>query len=462
MQGPEGLFEPVFVTDEMVPITSAQNWVQKMVEFECALAQAQADVGLIPVQAANEISGLISTHSIDPTELGIKTRFGGTPVIPLVRILTDKLSESARPWIHYGATSQDVLDSATMMIVREAVKLIYADLLSVGASLASLAERHRRTPMVARTLMQHALPTTFGLKVANWLGGVVSASAPLERFYAEGLSLQFGGAAGTLAAMGDSGMEVGARVASILGLSLPIMPWHAQRVRIAELGASLSLIVGSVAKIATDITLASQLEIGELSELQGSGGGSSALPQKVNPVGPIVVNACFRRMQGLVPVLYGCLLAENERGAGEWQAEWQTLRDLLLVTGVSVQRTSATLSNLVVDETRMLQNLELGRGNVLSERVLLRLSEVLGRSLAHDMVREATRRTVGNATTLHEELMKESVFRESLSPEDALALFDPLTYLGSTQVFIDNALTQWNKSESSWQRIVNGTSEKWG
>ncbi len=462
MQGPEGLFEPIFVTDEMAPITSAQNWVQKMVEFECALAQAQAEVGLIPVQAANEISALISTHEIDATELGVKARSGGTPVIPLVRILTEKLSESARPWIHYGATSQDVLDTATMMIVREAVKLIYADLLQVGALLASLAQQHRRTPMVARTLMQHALPTTFGLKVANWLDGVVSASVPLEHFYAEGLSLQFGGAAGTLAALGDSGIEVGMRVASILGLSLPIIPWHAQRVRIAELGASLSLTVGSLAKISTDITLASQVEIGELREVQDSGGGSSALPQKVNPVGPIVVNACFRRMQGLLPVLYGCLLAENERGAGEWQAEWQTLRDLLLVTGVSVQRTSATLSNLVVDEIKMLQNLELDRGNVMSERILLMLSEVLGRSMAHDLVREATIRTVQNTSTLREELMKESVFRERFSPEDALRLFDPLTYLGSVEVFIDNALAEWKKSESNWQRIVDGTSNTQG
>ena len=462
MQDLEGLFEPVFITDEMAPITSARNLVQKMVEFECALAQAQAEVGLIPVKAAKEISGLISTHGIDPTELGVKARSGGTPVIPLVQILTDKLSVSARPWIHYGATSQDVLDTATMMIIREAIKLIYADLLQVGASLASLAQQHRRTPMVARTLMQHALPTTFGLKVANWLDGVVSASVSLERFFAEGLSVQFGGAAGTLAALGDSGIEVGTRVASILGLSLPIMPWHAQRVRIAELGASLSLTVGALAKISTDIILASQAEIGELSQVQDYGGGSSAMPQKVNPVGPIVVNACFRRMQGLLPVLYGCLLAENERGAGEWQAEWQTLRDLLLVTGVSVQRTSATLSNLVVDKNKMLQNLELSRGNVMSERILLMLSEVLGRSTAHDLVREATGRTIRNASTLKEELMKESVFRERFSPEDTLKAFDPLTYLGSAQVFIDNALAEWRNSESNWQRIVDGTSNKQG
>ncbi len=460
MQGPEGLFEPVFVTDEMAPITSAQNWVQKMVEFECALAEAQAAVGLIPVQAATEISRLLFSHNIDPTELGVKARSGGTPVIPLVRILTDQLSEMARPWIHYGATSQDVLDTATMMVVKEAVELIYTDLLRVGTSLASLAEQYRETPMVARTLMQHALPTTFGLKVANWLGGVVAASASLERFYAEGLVIQFGGAGGTLAALGNYGPEVGRRVAYTLGLSLPIMPWHAQRVRIAEIGASLSLVVGSLAKIAGDVTLASQVEIGELSEVQGSGGGSSAMPQKVNPVGPIVVNACFRRMQGLLPVLYGCILAENERGAGEWQAEWQTLRDLLLVAGMSAQRTAVMLGTLLVDETKMLENLNIGRGNVMSERVLLKLSEVLGRSAAHDLVREATGRTVTNGSTLYEELMKESVFRDSFSSKAAAELFDPLTYLGSAQIFIDNALAQWNSASSNWQRIVKVTTDK--
>lgn len=454
MQGPEGLFEPVFISDEMAPVTSAQNWVQKMVEFEAALAIAQGELGLIPSEAANEIAGLAASHGLDPTELGVKARASATPVIALVKGLGDRLSNASRPWIHYGATSQDVLDTATMMVAKEALRLIFDELVSVGSSLASIAERHRHTPMVARTLLQHALPTTFGLKAANWLEGVVSAGVSLERFYAEELAIQFGGAAGTLAALGDSGVEVGRRVAAIVGLAFPGLPWHSQRTRIAQLGGSLSLVIGSLAKMAFDIALAGQAEVGELSEEQGSGGGSSALPQKVNPVGPIVVNACFRRMQGLLPVLYGCMLAENERGAGEWPAEWETIRDLLNITGTSAQRSAMTLANLVIDEEKMLHNLELSRGNVMSERVLTRLSERLGRAAAHDLVREAAKLSTQNQSTLHEELRKFDVFRDSFSVDQTLELFDPLTYLGSAQTFIDNALERWQVALLGWRRIA--------
>ncbi|NNN19759.1 MAG: adenylosuccinate lyase family protein [Acidimicrobiaceae bacterium] len=456
MDGPEGLFEPLFISDEMDPIVSAHNWVQKMVDVECAIARAQGELGVIPADAANEISRLASTHGLDPTELGRKARDGATPVIPLVQILTDKLPETARPWIHYGATSQDILDTATMLVVKDAIRLIAQDILEIGNLLGLLAERYRLTPMVARTLFQHALPSTFGLKAANWLGGVVSASTSLERFFRNELVVQFGGAGGTLAALDDRGVLVGERVASLLGLSFPAMPWHTQRIRIAELGGALALIVGAVAKIANDIVLAGQAEIGELSESQGLGGGSSALPQKVNPVGSILVNACFRRVQGFLPVLYGCLIAENERGAGGWQAEWPTLRDLISTAETSTKRSAMTLRHLVVDEAAMLRNLELGRGNVMAERVLLRLSEGMGRSAAHELVRDATRRSTKNQSSLIHELNQEAVFRESLSDDERIELFNPLSYLGSAQIFIDNALSQWQSASAGWNIIAGG------
>ena len=454
MQGAEGLFEPMFISDEMAPVTSAQNWVQKMVEFEGALATAQGELGLIPIDAAKEIAALAVSHNLDPTELGVKARASATPVIALVKGLGDRLSDASRPWIHYGATSQDVLDTATMMVAKEALQLIFGELLSIGSSLASIVARHRNTPMVARTLFQHALPTTFGLKAANWLEGVVSAGVSLERFYWEELAIQFGGAGGTLAALGDSGVEVGRRVAAIVGLSFPGLPWHAQRARIAQLGGSLSLVIGSLAKMSFDIALAGQAEVGELSEEQGVGGGSSALPQKVNPVGPIVVNACFRRMQGLLPVLYGCMLAENERGAGEWPAEWETIRDLLNITATSAQRSAMTLANLVIDEGKMLDNLKLSRGNVMSERVLTKLSVKLGRIAAYDLVREAANRSTLNQSALHEELTGLEAFRDSFSADEALELFDPLTYLGSAQTFINNALERWQVALPGWRRIA--------
>lgn len=272
-----------------------------------------------------------------------------------------------------------------MLICKEAIELIFVDLISIGTTLSALAIENRNVPMVGRTLMQHALPTTFGLKATMWLGGVIAAGDSLARVYRKDLAIQFGGAGGTLAALGDSGIEVGEKVASLLGLRVPIMPWHAQRGRIADIGSSLTMVIGSHAKIATDVALGSQVEIGEISESLGDGGGSSAMPQKVNPVGAIVVNAAFRRAQGLLPVLFGCLIAENERGASEWQAEWQTLRDLIQLAGGASSRTAQTVSNLVLNKQKMLDNLELSRGNVMSERILLKLSELLGRTVAHDL-----------------------------------------------------------------------------
>ncbi len=455
MQGSEGLFEPIFATDEIAPILSPQNWVQKMVDVECALAAAEAECGVIPAAAAEAIARLRADHGIDPTELGRESRSGGTPVISLVRILTDKLPESARPWIHYGSTSQDILDSATMLVAREAIPVVYSDLVQVVSLLASLADRYRYTPMVARTLQQHALPTTFGLKAASWLGGVVSASAPLERMFNDELAVQFGGAGGTLAALGGDGLLVGEKLASNLGLKFPLMPWHAQRVRVAELGSAFSLIVGALAKLAGDIVLGNQAEVGEFSESGGSGGGSSALPQKANPVGAIIVNSCFRRAMGLLPVLYGCLLAENERGAGEWQAEWQPLRDLISITATAANRSAISLANLEIDESKMLRNLELSRGNVMSERILLGLTRSLGRTVAHNLVREATMRSSANQTPLLTELRKEAAFRQSFTEDEALALFDPISYLGSAQSFIDGALAQAQSVLPRWQAIAD-------
>lgn len=456
MADPEGLFEPVLISDEIARITSAYNWTQKMVEVEGALAIAEGELGIIPSDAANQIASLVRTHGLNPTELGMGARLSGTPVIPLVRMLTDRLTEGARPWIHYGATSQDILDTATILVTREALSSIFSDLVKVGDTLANLADEHRNTPMVARTLLQHAVPMTFGLKAANWLEGVISGSISLANLYQNTLAVQFGGAGGTLASLGERGVEVGRKVAEILQLKLPIMPWHSQRIRISELSGAMTLVIGSLAKIATDVTLGSQAEIGEISESLGSGGGSSAMPQKVNPVGSIVVNACFRRALGLLPVLYGCMIAENERGAGEWQAEWQSYRDLLQLTGGAVNRSSVILTNLVINEQKMKANLSLSKGNVLSERVMLRLSEVLGRSVAHDLVRDATQRSSANQTFLADELAKNTLFTDSFSPGEITELFDPMTYLGSTQVFIDAVLSQWRQIRPQWQEAARG------
>lgn len=449
----EGLFEPVFVTDRMAAITSAGNWVQRMVDFECALAIAQGELGIIPRSASEEISHLSTSHGVDPTELGVSARSSATPVIALVRRLGDQLSPDARPWIHYGATSQDVLDSATMIVVRDSLRIVFQDLVRICDSLSVLAEEHRSTPMVARTLLQHALPTTFGAKAANWLEGVIAAGKSLHCIYKNDIVLQFGGAAGTLASLGESGVNVGQRVAVLLGLSYPVAPWHSQRVRIAQLGSSLTTVIGALGKLALDIVLGSQAEIAEFAVAQG--GGSSALPQKMNPVGPIIINACFRRSQGLLPVLFGSMLAENERGAGEWPAEWETLRDMLQLAGTSAERAADTLRGLGVNESAMLRNLELTGGGVMSERVLLAMSKIVDRTLAQDLVRDATIRSTANQTSLVDELMKLDEFSANFDAEEVLEMFNPLAYLGSTQVFIDHAISLWRSVSESWKDVSN-------
>lgn len=450
----EGLFEPVLVSDQIAEVTSAGNWVRKMLEAERALAQAEAEFGVIPAAAATEISEVAHNLEIDPSVLGRSARDSGTPVISLIRLLTENLSPSSKPWVHFAATSQDILDTATMLVAREAIELIVKDLTTTCNSLAALSIRYRDTPMVSRTLLQHALPTTFGLKVAIWLGSATEAGTTLVNFYHQRLAIQFGGAGGTLAALGELGVDVGQRSAEILGLAFPVMPWQAQRNRIGELGNSLALVVGSLAKIATDVALGSQAEIGEMTESLNGGGGSSAMPQKVNPVGSVVISAAFRRVQGLVSVLYGCMIVENERGAGEWQAEWQTLRDLLQLAGGATQRASQMVANLQVSEARMEDNLARGRGSIMSERLSLRLSEVLGRTVAHDLVRTAVQRCTLNGTSLEHELSKEKLVSQAFTSDQIAILFDPAGYLGSTQRFIDGALTQWETAKSQWRHVA--------
>lgn len=451
MADPEGLFEPVLVSDEIARVTSAENWVQKMVEVECSLARAQARLGLIPASAAEAISLLANSHDLDPTEMGRAARSSATPVIPLVRMLSAKLPKEAMPWIHYGATSQDILDSATMLIAKESLQVILNRLFELCSGLAALTERHRETIMVGRTLMQHALPYTFGLKSAVWLSGILDSTLGLERIYVDRLAVQIGGAGGTLAAYGSAGIELIKLVADDLGLNPIGIPWHSQRQRMVELGSALVMLSGTLAKMANDIALGSQAEIGELSESLGGGGGSSAMPQKVNPVGAIVVNAGFRRSQGLLVTLYGCLIAENERGAGEWQSEWQSIQELLRLGGGSVTRSLTMIDNLSVDESRMLENLQLSRGNVMSERVLQSMTQLLGRTEAHEVIRVATVQSALNGTLLSEELQKVEAFRENFSSDQVQEMFDPASYLGSYNEFIDQTLDNWQETQNTWK-----------
>ena len=344
----ESLFGPLFVPDALREAVGGRAWVQAMLDAEAALAVAEARAGLMPASAAEAISKCCSADLFDPEQLGRDARSSGNPVPPLVRALTDAVSGSggdeAARHVHEGATSQDILDTAATLISRRALGFILTDLDGISEACARLAAEHRSTVMAGRTLMQQALPTTFGLKAAGWLVSTLEAWWRLLDVRGAGLAAELGGAAGTLASLGGDGLEVLRGFAEELGLPEPVVPWHAARLRIAGLGNALSLVAGVVQKIALDIILLSQTEVGEVAE--ATGGGSSTLPHKRNPVGSVLSSACARRVLALAGTLQEAMAAEHERAAGTWHTEWETLSDALALTGGATAAIRGVLESL--------------------------------------------------------------------------------------------------------------------
>jgi 3-carboxy-cis,cis-muconate cycloisomerase len=380
-----------------------------MLEFEQALARVTTGAEL-------------EAPSLDPAAVAEAGRASGTPVVPLVAQLG--------PGAHQGATSQDAVDTAAVLVARRALGLVEAELAGVAAACAALAAEYRSTPMAARTLLQQALPTTFGLKAAGWLVAVDEARDRLARIV---LEVQLGGAAGTLAAYGDDGLRVVAALAAELELAEPVLPWHTRRGRIGELGAALALAAGAVEKVALDVKLMAQTEVGELSESAAGGrGGSSTLPHKRNPVGCALAIACAHGARGAASVLMGAQAQEHERAAGAWQAEWDALSRALALTGGAAAALREALDGLSVDVERMRANLELTGGLLMTEAV----ATALDSPDAKAVVTAAARRSVEQGRPLREELA-DSV---DLPAGEIDRLLDPATYLGSAEQLVDRAL----------------------
>jgi 3-carboxy-cis,cis-muconate cycloisomerase len=347
------LFDPIFSTDEVLAATGPNAWLQAMLDVEAALAGVEAEMGLVPADAAATIAGCCRAARFDPGELGRAARQGGNPVIPLVEALRAVVQEPAAQWVHRGATSQDILDSAAMLVTRRSIVLIDGELDGLAAACAELAARHRHTVMAGRTLLQQALPITFGVKAAGWLVGAVEVRARLGDAVRR-LAVQLGGAAGTLAAFGGEGPEVVRRLSARLGLAEPVLPWHTNRVRVADVASALGMVVGAAAKVSLDVGLLMQTEVGEAAEPRP--GGSSTMPHKRNPVGAATVGAAARRAPALVSVVLGAMVQEHERALGGWQAEWQTLTELLRLAGGAAGRARETAAGLDVDVERMGDN----------------------------------------------------------------------------------------------------------
>ncbi|MBV9566978.1 MAG: 3-carboxy-cis,cis-muconate cycloisomerase [Hyphomicrobiales bacterium] len=429
---------------EMPAVFSDEALITHALTFEASLARAQAECGVVPRSAARSIGEAAQNLRPNPRELADAAAHAGTLAIPLVRQLGEavaKIDKEAAGHVHFGATSQDLADTALVLQLREGCALMRRDLVRLAATLAALTQKHRDTVMLARTLMQPALPTSFGLKTASWLIGVEDGLSRFLRESEHALSLQFGGAAGTLSALGAKGMEVAQRLAALLGLSLAPMPWHTRRDGVAGLGCALGILTGTLGKIARDLSLLSQAEIGEVAEPSGQGrGGSSTMPHKRNPIGSMVALAAATRAPGLSATLLYAMVQEQERALGGWQAEAATLAALFEAAHGATVALADAIGGLTVDSTAMRHNLERLNGLVLAERLMLALAPKRGRNQAHHAVEDLSRRAVAEHRHLRDLALNDETIRAELSPELITQIFDPSTYLGASEAFINNAL----------------------
>jgi 3-carboxy-cis,cis-muconate cycloisomerase len=440
-----GLFGPLLGGSRADAEVSDRAWLQAMLDAERALAAASARAGIVPEGAAAAIAAACRADRFDPDDLGRRAEAAGNPVVPLVRDLTEQVAADAGPeaarWVHHGATSQDMLDTAASLVAVRALAPVLDDLGAAAAECARLAETHRGTVMAGRTLGQQALPTTFGLKAAGWLVALEEAAAGLDRVRAERLAAQLGGAAGTLASLGPEGTEVAGRYAAELGLAEPVLPWHTNRVRVAELAGALGAAAGALGKVALDVTLLAQTEVGEVSEgAEGDKGGSSTLPHKRNPVTAVLVTAATARVPGLVATVLAAMAQEQERATGAWHAEWEPQVELLRLVGGVAARTRDLLRGLEVHPERMRANLERAGGLLLAERVAGALADAQGRVGAKELVQRLSREAADAGRPLREVLLADPVVRAHLDEAALDRLLDPADYLGSAGQLVDRAL----------------------
>jgi 3-carboxy-cis,cis-muconate cycloisomerase len=433
----DGLFSPLF--DRGAGDTSDAAWLQAMLDAEAALARALEQSGRAPSGAGAAVTAAARADRFDAAALGRSGAAAGNPVPALVRALTAAVPPFAAPAVHQGATSQDILDTAAMLVARRALGPAAGDLAAAADTAAGLAAAHAGTVMAGRTLLQQAVPVTFGLVAAGWLTAIDTARARLARLEP---AAQLGGAAGTLAALGADGPRVAARFAAELGLAAPALPWHTDRQRVLDLAAALTGACAAVGKVARDVTLLAQSEVGEVSE--GTGGGSSAMPHKRNPVASVVILGCTRQAPGLAATLAAAAEQEHQRAAGAWHAEWQPLTSLLRLTGSAAAWSADLLAGLRVDPARMRANLDAARGLPMAEHVSSVLAPGLGRLAAHDLVARAAAAVAETGQSLGEVLAGEpfaaAVAAAGVTRDQVTAALDPATYLGAAGDFVAAAL----------------------
>ncbi|MDX1522938.1 MAG: 3-carboxy-cis,cis-muconate cycloisomerase [Anaerolineae bacterium] len=451
------IFAPIFREETTARIFPDENLVQLMLDFEATLAQVQGQLGIIPKTAAQQITAAAGTLQIDFDQLQIETERAGVPVLGLVKQLRQAAGEAA-DYVHWGATTQDVMDTAVVLQLRASLDHIEPILHQLITNLAQLADHHRHTLMAARTHSQQALPTTFGLKVAGWLAPLLRHRQRLAELKPRLLVVQFGGAAGTLASLSDEGIVVQTTLAQELGLGQPPIPWHTQRDNLAEMAGWLSLLCGSLAKMAQDIILLAQTEVGEIRETADTArGGSSTMPQKSNPIISEGIIAAARANANLLATMHQALVQEQERGTHGWQMEWLTLPQMVGLTAVALNKALFLSQNLAMNAARMQQNVAAANGLMLAEALNFALAQHMSRAEAKTLITGACQRALAEdrhlVDVVREELLHQAQGRLTL---DWQTLRDEANYLGAAQTFIDNVLQETKSASPPAGRGLRG------
>ncbi len=435
------VFQDIFGTAAMRHIFCDVTRTQYYLDIEAALARVQGRMGIIPANAAEEICRHCDASSYDMALLKSQTERIGYPILPVVQQLVAKCRDGLGEWCHWGTTTQDITDTASVMQIRDALRLVEADLRTIAGALADLALKHRDTPMAGRSNLQQATPITFGYKCAVLLAGFQRHLERLEQMRPRVLVGEFGGATGTLASLGSSGLEVQHALMEELGLGQPDIAWHTMRDRIAEVGCFLGLVTGTLGKISMDVKLMMQTEVGEVFEPFAEGrGSSSTMPQKRNPISSNYIHACVAMVRQNVAALLDAMVEDHERSTGPWQIEWIAVPEIFLLAAGALNQAKFLVSGLEVDPARMRRNLDITGGLIVSEAVMMGLAPTLGRQRAHDLVYDICREvTAGNASFL-DLLAEHAEIRPHLNREALVKLLDPANYCGLSGVMVDRVL----------------------
>jgi 3-carboxy-cis,cis-muconate cycloisomerase len=435
------LLTPLFSSAAMQAVVEDRARLQRMLDFEAALARAEAALGVIPATAAAAIASACQADRYDIAAIGQAAVAAGNIAIPLIKALTAEVAKSdaeAARYVHWGATSQDVIDTALVLELRAAIDALTTDLDRAINAFTTLTGRNRRLPTVARTWLQHALPMPFGLKLAGYAAALARSRDRLKRLRKEALMLQFGGAAGTLAALGDRGLDVTEKLAALLDLPAPEAPWHSHRDRLAEVASTLAILAGTCGKIARDVGLLMQTEVGEAFEPAEPGrGGSSTMPQKRNPTAAAAALAAATIAPQLAATIFAAQVQEHERALGGWQAEWPIFPALALVVSGGLRAVVDIAEGMEIDGARMRSNLDLAQGLIMSEAVSMGLAAKIGKADAHQLVEELAKKAIAEKRNLQEVMSEDPRIAAQLSASDLAKLFEPMAYQGAAQTFID-------------------------